>query len=73
MFQLPNKKLIKKFKKAMDYFNHVFCLIMGLPDYNQYLKNHKEYHPEKKPMSYKEFLHHWQKKHYSNQNRGRCC
>ena len=48
-------------------------LMIGVPDYQAYVKHIKTNHPDKKIMAYDEFFRERQAARYSSSTKGRCC
>jgi uncharacterized short protein YbdD (DUF466 family) len=46
--------------------------VIGIPDYDTYLRHCREHHPERVPMTYREFFAERQAARYSGTG-GRCC
>jgi len=46
--------------------------IIGIPDYDTYLRHCREHHPERTPMTYREFFTERQNARYRGTG-GRCC
>jgi uncharacterized short protein YbdD (DUF466 family) len=46
--------------------------IIGIPDYDTYLRHCREHHPERAPMTYREFFTERQNARYRGTS-GRCC
>ena len=46
--------------------------IIGIPDYDTYLRHCREHHPERAPMTYQEFFTERQNARYRGTG-GRCC
>jgi len=46
--------------------------IIGVPDYDTYLRHCREHHPERAPMTYQEFFTERQNARYRGTG-GRCC
>lgn len=47
-------------------------LMVGVPDYENYLRHLRESHPERTPMSYEAFFRNRQAARYGG-GQGRCC
>ncbi|MFL5813421.1 MAG: YbdD/YjiX family protein [Bdellovibrionia bacterium] len=50
-----------------------FRLMVGVPDYETYVRHQKERHPTAPVLSYKEFFREAQKKRYEGSGQGKCC
>ena len=46
--------------------------VIGIPDYDTYLRHFREHHPERAPMTYREFFTERQNARYRGTG-GRCC
>jgi uncharacterized short protein YbdD (DUF466 family) len=60
--------------KAGRYFAQSLRLMVGVPDYDTYLRHMKATHPDQAPMSYEAFFVERQQARYGGNGRmGRCC
>ncbi len=50
-----------------------FRLMVGLPDYDAYLRHRRAEHPNEPPLSYREFFRETQRRRYEGARGGRCC
>ena len=48
-------------------------LMVGVPDYDNYVQHMRLTHPEQTPMSHDEFFRERQDARYGGKNGGRCC
>lgn len=48
-------------------------LMVGMPDYDAYLRHMREHHPDGPVMNRKEFFRDRQESRYGGRNGGRCC
>ena len=48
-------------------------LMIGVPDYDAYLRHMRNRHPERRPMSYEEFFRERQDAHYKTGGARGCC
>jgi uncharacterized short protein YbdD (DUF466 family) len=48
-------------------------LMIGVPDYDAYLRHMRSQHPERRPMSYEEFFRERQDARYKNRGARGCC
>lgn len=47
-------------------------LMVGVPDYDAYLRHMREHHPDRPPMSYEAFFRNRQQARYGS-GQGKCC
>lgn len=59
--------------KAGKYLGQAAKLMIGIPDYDNYVQHMKLTHPEKTPMSYEEFFKERQEAKYSGKGGFKCC
>jgi len=60
--------------RAGRYLAQSLRLMIGLPDYGNYVRHMEATHPEQHPMSYEEFFRERQDARYGGRGRiGRCC
>ena len=60
--------------RAGRYLAQSLRLMIGLPDYGNYVRHMEATHPEQRPMSYEEFFRERQEARYGGRGRiGRCC
>jgi uncharacterized short protein YbdD (DUF466 family) len=59
--------------RAGRYLGQSFRLMVGLPDYEVYLRHREETHPGEPVMSYEEFFRERQQARYEAGKRGGCC
>lgn len=56
------------------YLGQTARLMVGLPDYDNYLNHMQANHPDKTPMSYEEFFRERQEARYGGNGKvARCC
>lgn len=48
-------------------------LMVGLPDYDAYLRHMTQHHPDRSPMDRVAFFRERQEARYGGKNGGRCC
>lgn len=48
-------------------------MMVGMPDYDAYLRHMREHHPERKPMDRVQFFRERQESRYGGKNGGKCC
>jgi uncharacterized short protein YbdD (DUF466 family) len=61
-------------KLVLKRLSECFRLMIGIPDYNNYVAHQKKHHPQKKLMTYEEFFLERQKNRYGRSSSGtRCC
>jgi uncharacterized short protein YbdD (DUF466 family) len=58
---------------AGRYLGQTMRLMVGLPDYDQYVAHMRATHPERPVMTYEEFFRERQKARYCSAGAGRCC
>ena len=59
--------------KAGKYLGQTAKLMVGVPDYDNYVQHMRLTHPEQTPMSHDEFFRERQDARYGGKNGGRCC
>lgn len=64
--------IIKKLMYIGKLIKQAAMLMIGLPDYDNYLEHMVEKHPERTPMNYEEFFKERQQARYGGGG-GRCC
>lgn len=47
--------------------------LVGMPDYDAYLAHHRERHPDRAPMTRREFFRNRQEARYGKGGGGKCC
>ncbi len=62
-------KKLKQFKKAL---NHGARMMVGIPDYDAYVRHITTHHPEREVMSYEAFFRERQTARYAGKV-GKCC
>ena len=60
-------------QKTIYFIKQTLRLMIGVPDYQAYVKHIKTNHPYKKIMAYDEFFRERQAARYSGSTKGRCC
>jgi len=63
---------LRGFVQAGRYLTQSLRLMVGVPDYGQYLAHHRATHPQAQPMSYEEFFKERQAARYGARV-GKCC
>lgn len=58
--------------KAGRYLGQAARLMVGVPDYDNYVQHMRLTHPEQEPMTYEEFFRERQEARYGS-GRGSCC
>lgn len=48
-------------------------MMVGMPDYDAYLRHMREHHPERSPMDSTAFFRERQEARYGGRNGGKCC
>lgn len=64
---------MKKLKEIVRQANATIKVIFSVPDYDKYLRHHRESHPDQSPMTEKEFYMHCLKERYESGKVNRCC
>jgi uncharacterized short protein YbdD (DUF466 family) len=62
--------MLKQFWKGLK---QTVLLMIGIPDYQQYVRHRQDHHPGEKVMSYEEFFRNRQEGRYGDGKMGRCC
>ncbi|ADU91381.1 YbdD/YjiX family protein [Taylorella equigenitalis] len=60
-------------KNTAKYLGQTARLMVGVPDYDTYLKHMERNHPDKQPMTYKEFFRERQDARYGGNGNFKCC
>jgi uncharacterized short protein YbdD (DUF466 family) len=59
--------------KARKYFGQATKLMIGIPDYDNYVQHMKLTHPDQIPMTYEEFFKERKDARYSGKSGFKCC
>lgn len=61
--------------KAGKYLGQAAKMLVGMPDYDNYVAHMKNNHPDKSVMTYEEFFRERQEARYGGRGKGgfRCC
>lgn len=61
--------------KASKYLGQAAKMLVGMPDYDNYVNHMKTNHPDKAVMTYEEFFRERQEARYGGKGKGgfRCC
>jgi uncharacterized short protein YbdD (DUF466 family) len=59
--------------KVSKYFGQATKLMIGIPDYDNYVQHMKLTHPDQIPMTYEEFFKERQDARYSGKSGFKCC
>ncbi|AWM81479.1 hypothetical protein DKL61_14685 [Gammaproteobacteria bacterium ESL0073] len=61
--------------KASKYLGQAARMMIGIPDYDNYVAHMKKNHPDKPVMTYEEFFKERQEARYGGKGKGgfRCC
>lgn len=59
--------------KAGKYLGQAARLMIGVPDYDNYVQHMRQTHPDRTPMTYDAFFRERQDARYSAKGGGRCC
>lgn len=65
--------MFKKMAKAGKYLGQMANLMVGIPDYDNYVQHVKLNHPDQKPMTYEAFFRERQEARYGGKGGFRCC
>lgn len=67
--------MFTKFGNAPKYIIQAARMLVGIPDYDTYVKHMKAHHAEKPIMSYRAFFQERQQARYGHNGKGgmRCC
>lgn len=65
--------MFKKIAKAGKYLGQMANLMVGLPDYDNYVQHMKLTHPDQTPMTYEEFFRERQEARYGGKGGFKCC
>ncbi len=61
------------FLDVSKFLGRTAKLMVGIPDYDNYVEHMKQVHPEQQPMTYKEFFRERQDARYGGKGGFRCC
>lgn len=59
--------------KAGKYLGQAAKMMVGVPDYDNYVRHMQMNHPEERAMTYEEFFRQRQDARYGGKNGARCC
>lgn len=65
--------MFNKLAKAGKYLGQMANLMVGIPDYDNYVQHMKLNHPDKTPMTYEEFFRDRQDARYGGKGGFKCC
>lgn len=65
--------MFKKLSKAGKYLGQMANLMVGIPDYDNYVQHIKLNHPDQTPMTYEEFFRERQDARYGGKGGFKCC
>lgn len=67
--------MITKVVTASKHLRHAARMLIGLPDYDNYVQHMRRCHPEQPVMSYETFFRERQQARYGGNGKGgmRCC
>ena len=70
-----NKKLIMfdTLSKAGKYLGQAAKMMIGVPDYDNYVEHMRVNHPDQTPMTYEEFFRDRQDARYGGKGGAKCC
>jgi len=69
----PAGRRVMNYRHTLYFIKQTLRLMIGVPDYQAYVKHIKTNHPDKKIMAYDEFFRERQAARYSSSTKGRCC
>lgn len=58
---------------SLDTLRRMARLMVGLPDYDAYLRHMADHHPDHPVMDHTQFFRDRQQARYGGKNGGRCC
>ncbi|MEW9900247.1 YbdD/YjiX family protein [Chitinivorax sp. PXF-14] len=64
--------MFAQLEKLGKYLGQAANLMVGVPDYEAYVKHMRDTHPEREPMSYEAFFRERQETRYGG-GAGKCC
>ncbi len=72
---LWRNKMFGNIGKASKYLGQAARMMIGIPDYDNYVAHMKKNHPDKPVMTYEEFFKERQEARYGGKGKGgfRCC
>ncbi len=65
--------MLQDMLKVGRYLGHTARLMVGVPNYDNYVAHAQANHPELPVMTYEEFFRNRQEARYGGKNGGRCC
>lgn len=71
--QLTGDTMFDNLAKAGKYLGQAAKLMIGVPDYDNYVQHMRQTHPEQTPMTYEEFFRERQDARYGGKGGARCC
>lgn len=60
-------------RDVRKYSRQTARLMIGVPDYEAYVRHVREHHPEREPMSYEAFFRERQEARFGRRGPGKCC
>ncbi|MBB3983358.1 uncharacterized short protein YbdD (DUF466 family) [Sphingobium fontiphilum] len=57
----------------LEKLRHAARMMVGMPDYDAYLRHMRDHHPEQEPMDRVQFFRDRQESRYGGKNGGKCC
>ncbi len=70
---LPEVLMFDSLAKAGKYLGQAAKLMIGMPDYDNYVEHMRVNHPDQTPMTYEEFFRERQDARYGGKGGARCC
>ena len=65
--------MLNRIKSVWQGVRRTILLMIGIPDYQQYVQHCHDHHPDGKIMTYEEFFRNRQDSRYGEGKMGRCC
>ncbi|MHC5307141.1 YbdD/YjiX family protein [Bartonella sp. LJL80] len=65
--------MFRRLSTAGKYLGQAAKLMVGVPDYDNYVQHMKLTHPDQEPMTYPEFFRERQDARYGGKGGFRCC
>ena len=63
----------ERLKYLWQRLRQTVLLMIGVPDYQCYVRHRQQHHPDQPVMSYEEFFKNRQNSRYGDGKMGRCC
>jgi len=72
-FTLKDKKMFDTLSKAGKYLGQAAKMMIGVPDYDNYVEHMRINHPDQEPMTYEAFFRDRQDARYGGKGGAKCC